>query len=166
VGDIDLDSYIGRPTAAGRITVERAPVAAFAAAVKDDKALYRDAEAAAAAGFEGIPTPPTYFFSAAQHHGRFHEEQPEDPTGGVDPLAEVMGGLLSKGGLILHGEQSFEYHRPVVAGEKLHHRGVVKDIYRKPTGERTMTFMVVEDTFTDDAGEPVLTATMNLIHRS
>jgi hypothetical protein len=29
-----------------------------------------------------------------------------------------------------------------------------------------MTFLVVENTFTDEAGEPVVTATMNLIHRS
>jgi hypothetical protein len=94
------------------------------------------------------------------------EEQPPDPTGGIDPMAEVMGGLMSKGGLILHGEQSFEYHRPVVVGEKLEHKGVVKDLYEKPTGDRTMTFLVVENTFSDEAGEPVVTATMNLIHRS
>ncbi len=29
-----------------------------------------------------------------------------------------------------------------------------------------MTFIVVEDTYRDEAGEPVLTSTMNLIHRS
>lgn len=166
MADIDLESYIGKPTAASVVTIERAPVTSFAAAVKDDKELFRDADAAAAAGFEGIPVPPTFFFSAAQNYGRFAEEQPEDPTGGDSPMAAVMGGLLAGGGLILHGEQAFTYHRPVVVGEKLHHTGVVKDIYQKPTGDRTMTFMVIEDTFTDDSGEAVLTATMNLIHRS
>ena len=32
---------------------------------------------------------------------------------------------MADGGLILHGEQAFEYHRPVVVGEKLtpHGRG-------------------------------------------
>jgi hypothetical protein len=29
-----------------------------------------------------------------------------------------------------------------------------------------MTFMVVETTYTDESGEPVVTSTMNLIHRS
>jgi hypothetical protein len=43
---------------------------------------------------------------------------------------------------------------------------VVKDVYQKVSGERTMTFMVIEDTYTDEAGEPVLTTVMNLIHRS
>lgn len=166
VSEIDFESYIGRPTGASVITVERAPVSAFARSVKDGKALYRDADAARAAGFDGIPVPPTFFFSAAQYHCRFDEEQPPDPTGGVDPMAEVMGALMTSGGLILHGEQSFEYHRPVVVGDRLHHRGVVKDIYQKPSGEHTMTFMVIEDTFTDESGEPVLTAVMNLIHRS
>lgn len=166
MGEIDFASFIGRPTAASVITIERAPVTAFAESVKDDKALYRNAEAATAAGFEGIPAPPTYTFSAAQAYGRFEEEQPPDPTEGSNPMAEVMGTLMSSGGLILHGEQSFEYHRPIVVGDKLHHRGVVKDIYQKHSGERTMTFMVIEDTYTDEAGEPVLTTVMNLIHRS
>jgi acyl dehydratase len=166
VGEIDFESYIGRPTAASVITIERATVTAFAESVKDDKALYRNAEAAAAAGFDGIPAPPTYCFSAVQNYGRFEEEQPPDPTEGSNPMAEVMGSLMASGGLILHGEQSFEYHRPIVVGDKLHHRGVVKDIYQKPSGDRTMTFMVIEDTYTDEAGEPVLTTVMNLIHRS
>ena len=42
----------------------------------------------------------------------------------------------------------------------------MKDIYQKESGGRTMTFMVVEDTYVDADGEPVLTSTMNLIHRS
>jgi hypothetical protein len=43
---------------------------------------------------------------------------------------------------------------------------VVKDLYTKQTGDRTMTFLVVETTYTDESGEPVVTSTMNLIHRS
>jgi acyl dehydratase len=162
----DYSEYIGRPTAAAVVTVERAPVAAFAASVLDDKALWRNADAAAEAGFDGIPVPPTFFFSAAESWCRHEEEQPEDPTGGDNPMAAVMGSLMANGGLILHGEQAFEYHRDVVVGEKLTHRGVVKDIYEKPTGDRTMTFMVVENTYADESGEPVITATMNVIHRS
>ena len=162
----EYGDYIGRPTAAAVVTVERAPVAAFAASVLDEKPLWSNADAAAEAGFEGIPVPPTFFFSAAESWCRFEEEQPEDPTGGENPMAAVMGALRSRGGLILHGEQAFEYHRPVVVGEKLTHTGVVKDIYEKPTGERTMTFMVIENSYVDDSGQPVITATMNVIHRS
>ncbi len=166
MGDIDFESYIGMPTADAVITIERAPVTAFAASVKDDSAVYRNADAAAAAGFDGIPTPPTYVFSAAQFFGKFEEEQPDGVPDDRNPMAEVMGGLMAGGGMILHGEQSFDYIRPVVVGEKLRLKGVVKDIYQKVSGERTMTFMVVEDTYTDGSGVAVLVSTMNLIHRS
>lgn len=166
MGEIDFDSYIGRPTSEGVVTVERATVTQFAKAVLDDKPLYRNRDAARAAGFDDIPVPPTYFFSAAQNYGQWEEEQPPDPTGGSNPMAEVMGGLMAGGGLILHGEQEFTYHRPVVVGEKLHQRGVVKDIYQKQSGDRTMTFMVIETRYTDDDGNPVVTSTMNLLHRS
>lgn len=166
MGEINFDDYIGKPTAHAMITVERAPVSAFAASVLDEKALYSDTEAARSQGFDNIPAPPTFMFSAAESWCKHAEEQPPDPTGGDNPMAAVMGGLMANGGLILHGEQAFEYHRPVVVGEKLEHKGVVKDIYEKPTGERTMTFLVVENTFSDDNGDPVVTSTMNVIHRS
>ena len=42
---------------------------------------------------------------------------------------------------------------------------VVKDVYQKATGDRTMTFMVIEDTYRDGE-ELVLTSVMNLLHRS
>lgn len=166
MAEIDFDSYIGRPTGEGVVTVERATVSSFATSVLDHNPVYRNRDVARAAGFDDIPAPPTYFFSAAQNYGQWEEEQPPDPTGGSNPMADVMGGLMSTGGLILHGEQEFTYHRPVVVGEKLRQRGVVRDIYQKATGDRTMTFMVIETTYTDDAGEPVVVSTMNLLHRS
>lgn len=166
MGDIEFSDYIGRPTADGMVTVERATVTAFARSVLDDKAVYRNLDAARAAGFDDLPVPPTYFFSAAQNWNQWEEEQPPDPTGGDNPMAAVMGGLMAGGGLILHGEQEFAYHRPVVVGEKLRARGTVKDIYQKASGERTMTFMVIETAYTDETGEPVVTSTMNLLHRS
>ncbi len=166
MADINFDDYIGKPTAHGIVTVERAPVSAFAASVLDDKAIWSDADAARAEGFSDIPVPPTFMFSAADSWCKHAEEQPPDPTDGNNPMAAVMGGLMANGGLILHGEQAFEYHRDVVVGEKLEHKGVVKDIYEKPTGDKTMTFLVIENTFTGDGGEPVITATMNVIHRS
>ena len=81
-------------------------------------------------------------------------------------MFEVMGKLYANGGMVLHGEQSFTYHQPIVAGDVLTYEGVVRDIYAKQSGDRTMTFIVVEDTYRNQAGEPVLTSTMNLIHRS
>jgi len=161
----EFDEYIGLPTSKGTLVVERAPLTNFAKAVTDDNPVYRNADAARAAGFADIPAPPTFGFSI-QNWGKFEELQPPDGTPKRQPMMEVIGGLMAKGGMVLHGEQEFVYHQPLVVGQRLTYEGVVKDIYEKATGDRTMTFMVIEDTYRDEAGQPVLTSLMNLIHRS
>jgi acyl dehydratase len=164
-GEHDFSQYIGMPTGRGTIVVERAPVSQFAKAILDENPVYQNAAVAEANGFAGIPAPPTYGF-IAQSWGKWAELQPAPDPDARQPMMEVMGGLMSKGGLVLHGEQEFVYHRPMVVGETLDFVGTVTDIYEKPTGDRTMTFMVVEDVYSDSDGEPVLTSIMNLIHRS
>ncbi|MBI2706574.1 MAG: MaoC family dehydratase N-terminal domain-containing protein [Actinobacteria bacterium] len=165
---MDRDDVVGRPTGAAKVTIERGPLAKFATAVRDGSPVYQDVAAARAAGFDDIPLPPTYAFSALQYWGKFPGDQPPDPTGGANPMMEIMGGLRSEGGgMILHGEQEFEYHRPVVAGETLTCEGKVTDFYSKESSSgKTMTFIVTEDVYRDAAGEPVLTSRMNLIHRA
>jgi acyl dehydratase len=162
---VDREAVVGRPVGAATVHVERGPVTAFANAVTDANPVYSDPEAARAAGFDAIPAPPTFTF-AAQSWGRFPEDQPEDPTGGSNPMAEIMGQLMANGGLILHGEQEFTYHQPVVVGQTLHHHGEVVDLYTKESGDRVMTFLVIENRFTDDDGQPVVTERFNLIHRA
>jgi acyl dehydratase len=159
-------SVIGKPTGAYKVRIERGPVSNFAAAVCDDNPIFRDPEAAKTAGFANIPAPPSFTF-AMQHWGRFDEDQPADPTGGDNPMHKIMGDLMSKGGLVLHGEQEFEYHRPVVVGDVLVGLGEVKDVYQKESKGRTMTFIVIETVWRDEASnDPVVTETFNLIHRS
>ena len=91
-------SVVGRKTGAYKVRVERGPVSFFAAAVQDDNPIYRDPTAAKAAGFDAIPAPPTFSF-AAQHMGKYDEEQPPDPTKGANPMHAVMGALHGDGGL-------------------------------------------------------------------
>lgn len=159
-------SVVGKPTGAYKVRVERGPVSNFAGAVLDENPIYRDPTAAKGAGFDNIPAPPTFTF-AMQHWGKFDEEQPEDPTGGENPMHKIMGQLFSKGGLVLHGEQEFEYHRPVEVGDVLVGDGEVKDVYEKESKGKTMTFIVIETVWRDEAtNEPVVTEKFNLIHRS
>ena len=159
-------SVIGKATGAYKVRVERGPVTFFARALHDDNPVFHDPSAARAAGFDAIPAPATFSF-AMQHMGRFGEEQPADPTGGVNPMHEVMGGLFAQGALILHGEQEFEYHRPIEVGDVLVGEGVVADAYEKDTGSAHMTFIVIETRWRDDAtGEPVVTERFNLIGRT
>ena len=56
----------------------------------------------------------------------------------------IMGELLGKGALVLHGEQEFEYHRPIEVGDVLDGEGRIIDIYEKDTDTATMTFVVME----------------------
>ena len=146
--------------------VERGPVAKFADAVHDGNPIYRRVDAATEAGFDDLPAPPTYAFSAMQYWGAFPGEQPPDPTGGTNPMMEIIGSLMSKGGMVLHGEQEFIYHRPIVVGDVSTGEGRVVDLYEKESKGRTMTFLVTEDVYRDERGEAVLTSRMNLIHRA
>ncbi len=158
-------SVIGAKTGAWRVTVERAPIVNFATALHDTSAVSTQPSAAAAAGFAGTPAPPTYSFVMA-HWGAYADEQPPDPSGGRNPMHTIMGDLYAKGALVLHGEQEFEYHRPIVSGDVLDGEQSITDIYEKDTAAATMTFVVMETRWTDAAtGAPVVTERFNLIAR-
>ena len=164
MADDILSTIIGTPTGTTVVTVERGQLALFANAVKDDDDAYRDPRAAAEAGLPAIPAPPTYPFVMG-NFGAYPELQTEDAPSD-NPMGAVLGPLVAKGGLILHGEQEFTYHRPVFAGDVLEGKGMVVDAYQKESKGKTMTFVVVETAWSDTAtGEPVCTSRMNIIHR-
>ena len=164
VADDILSEIIGKPTGTTVVTVERGQLALFAKAVKDENPVTRDLAAASEAGLPGIPAPPTYPFVMG-NFGVYPELQTEDAPS-ANPMAEVLGPLMAKGGLILHGEQEFTYHRPVLAGDVLVGEGTVVDAYQKESKGKTMTFVVVETAWSErSTGDPVCTSRMNIIHR-
>jgi len=165
MSDEDLKRIIGKPMSKSTVVVERGPVSNFATAVCDDSPVYRDPVAAKEAGLVAIPAPPTFPF-VMQTWGEFAELQPDDkPTG--NPMGDVLGPLVAKGGIILHGEQEFIYHRPVYVGDVLNGVGTITDAYAKESKGKTMTFVVTETVWTDErTGEPVVTSRFNVIHRS
>jgi acyl dehydratase len=161
----DLKKLIGQPMSKSTVVVERGPVANFALAVGDRNPVYRDPRAAEEAGFPAIPAPPTWPF-VMMSWGEFAEVQPTDKPK-ANAMAEVIGPLMAGGGLILHGEQEFTYHRPVFVGDVLEGEGTVVDAYAKESKGRTMTFIVIETLWKDTTnGEPVVSSKFNLIHRS
>lgn len=156
---------IGKPVPPQTVVIERGPVTNFARAVKDGNPVYADPRAAHAAGFDAIPTPPTYPF-AMHHWGTFAERQP-DGADAQHPMVAAIGELMKGGGLILHGEQEFTYHRQPLVGDVLSAHGTVRDVYEKTSSSgKTMTFIVTETQWRDEADEPVVTATMTLLHRA
>lgn len=159
-------SVIGTSTGVRRVVIERGPVAVFANAVKDPDPVYRDAKAAAEAGFDSIPVPPTYPFVMA-HWGAFSEIQPESDGEGNTAVGRILGPLLEKGGLLLHGEQEFEYFSPVRVGDVLVGESHISDVYEKVSGDHTMTFVTTETLWTHEAsGQPALVARSNTLVRT
>jgi acyl dehydratase len=165
--DMAVDtSVIGKTTSRSVVVVERQPVSNFAKAVRDDSPVYQDPRAAKAAGFGDVPAPPTWSF-AMSAWGTYPELQEDLEKVKGNPMFEIIGKLRQNGGMVLHGEQEFIYHRPIVAGDVLRGEGKVTDAYEKESKGKTMTFVVSETVWSDQkTGEPVVTAIFNLIHRS
>jgi hypothetical protein len=164
VTPVELDtSVIGAELPGAVITIERGPVTTFAGAVLDKRPEYRSAEAATSAGLRNIPMPPTFPF-AMGNWGQFEEQQPEGWDAPI-PTLGLYGELMKQGGLILHGEQEFIYHKDVVVGDVLTMTGRVKDVYQKASGDKTMTFIVSEQDYRNADGELVLTQVTTIIHR-
>src|SRR5262245_24296846 len=105
---------IGRVLSTGSATVTAEHVAAFARALGDHDPLYLDADAARRGPYGTIVAPPTYpiaFMVQAM-------------AGGMDTFMELGLNFMT----LVHGEQEFEYRRPIRAGETLTLTGRIADI--------------------------------------
>ncbi len=121
----------------------------FAQAIGETNPVFVDEAAARAAGHPGLPLPPTFLFSM--------ELDGPAPFAFIDRLGIDPGRML-------HGEQSFIYHRPAHAGEALTFTARIADIFDKKGG--ALTFVVRETKVTDAAGGPVADLTTVLVVRN
>ncbi|WP_394215673.1 MaoC family dehydratase N-terminal domain-containing protein [Brachybacterium vulturis] len=98
-------AFAGRTYPAGPVhTVSAAKIAEFARATGATSPLHTDPDAARRAGHAGVLAPPTFLVSLAQ---ATEAQYIEDPEAGID---------FSR---VVHGEETFTLHRPVVAGDQL-----------------------------------------------
>lgn len=105
-----------------RVRVDHAPVAVFARAVHDGSPIYQSVSAARDAGFDAVPAPPTFSF-VMTHGGTFADLQPPEGRGSLYAGSGDGDAVMTAGpGLYLHGEQHFEYHRPLRVGDVLEGR--------------------------------------------
>lgn len=136
--DKSLIGGAGQPVT---IHIERGKIREFARAIKDDDPFYFDEEQASReAG--GIMPPVTFLVTMAHwDDGRGRPKVPMD---------------LKR---VLHGEQEYEFLKPIHAGDVLTAVSRVADIYEKQ-GKRggTMTFVVIETEYKNDRGELVARA--------
>jgi acyl dehydratase len=129
-------------TVAG-LAVERGAVARFARAVFDPAPVFLDPAAARDRGHPAIPAPPTFTRVAYFPHNR---PDGVGTDGGFD--------LGFERGRTVHGEQAYEYERPLAVGDVLGgETELVSVSQREGSGGRTLTFGVLETTFRDDDGD-------------
>lgn len=131
-------SVIGRTGKPFTMPIEWSKVREFARAIRDPNPIYFDPELAKKE-CGGIPVPPTFLQVAA-----FWQDSESMPTVQFD---------LRR---ILHGEQEFEFFKPILVGDTLTGVARVADIYEKEGGRGgKMTFLAVETTYTNQRNEKV-----------
>ena len=117
--------------------VERGAIRRFAESIGETNPIYFEETAARAAGYRSVVAPPTF---------------PTTLRAGSD-LREGL--LLSPGKHLLQAEQSFEYARPIVAGDRLTVRSKIAGIEQRATPSGPTDVVIIEDEGRDDSGELV-----------
>ncbi len=135
---VDRTRFIGLKTEPFTADVEKGRLKFFAKAIGETDPIYSDEAAAKAAGHPTIPAPPTFLFC-------LNMEQPN-----AYALIEQMGIRVEQ---LLHGEQSFQYLKPVYAGDRLTFQTTVTNTYSKKGGE--LGFFVRDTDVKNDKGELV-----------
>ena len=139
-------SIKGKEYPAVTVTVERDDVLRFADAVGEDNPLFRDPEAARRAGYPEQLAPPTFV------------TRMQILTSAQVVLDEELGLNYS---MVVHGEQAYEWRRPVVVGDVLSAVPRIADIYAKKANE----YLVIEAEIRDARGETVVVGRTILISR-
>lgn len=130
----------------GPFPVSAQEITAFADAIGSTSAAHRDPAAARALGHADIVAPPTFAVRLAQ---QCEAQLIQDPEAGID---------FSR---VVHGEEAFTHHRPVVAGDEL--TGVLHVDRMREAGGHGMVTTRVE--LSDAVGQPVTTVTSTIVVR-
>lgn len=141
-------SLIGAVSDPFEIWVERGAIIKFAKAIGDDNPLYRDVSFARAHGYRDIVAPPTFAVSFLP---------PREPPWwwSIDRKR------------ILAGEQSFQYVRPITAGDSLICRVHFVEVIEKTGRSGKMELLVQENRGVDRIrGRPVFSHRRVAIYRA
>ena len=143
-------SAVGRTFTPVTARVEPGRLRFFLDTLGETNAVYRDETAAQATGFTAAPVPPTYLFCL---------EMMDAP----DPF-EFLTALDIDLARVLHGEQRFDYHAPVVVGDTLTFHPRVTGVTDKKGG--TMTLIVVDTPVTNQNGVHVADVSRTVVVRN
>ncbi len=139
--------YAGRVFGPGEpYEVSRVKIAEFADAIGEPSDLCRDPEAARQAGYPDVIAPPTFAIVISMASTA---KVQADPGLGLDYS------------MVVHGEQSFSYARPLHAGDVVVATTTVDSI--RAVG--SMTMMVTSTDISTTSGEHVCTARSAIVER-
>jgi acyl dehydratase len=130
-------SFIGKRSKSIPNIVERGAVKKFAEAIGDLHPIYIDEEYGKHSRYQQNIAPPTF------------------PR--VFDYGKIENFHLPNIGLI-HGEQTFEYKRPLLVGETIYCFTEIKDYYEKNGSHGFMGFLVLTDNGLDQDGNLIFTA--------
>lgn len=140
--------HIGKQLPTFLATAEAGQLRFFAKAIGETDPIYFNEQAARDAGHPGLPLPPTFLFSL----------EFQIPS---NAWRDELGIVPSR---ILHGEESFRYHRMAYAGDTLRFDVRITDIYDKKGG--ALEFVVRETQVTNQHGEHVADLRSVLVQRN
>ena len=140
-------NYLGRTfPATSPYEVSRVKIAEFAEAIGDPNPVFRDRDAAEAAGYPDVIAPPTFpVVIATAASGR----------------AVADPGLGLNYAMVVHGEQRFEYSRPLRAGDVVTAQSTISGI--REVGP--MTMLTTETQIRTVDGEHICTGFSTLVER-
>jgi acyl dehydratase len=141
---------VGRSFNPVTASVEPGRLRYFLETIGERNPVYRDKKAAQAAGYGGLPIPPTYLFCLEMMDA---ENQFE--------FLETLDIDLAR---VLHGEQSFTYHAPVCVGDVVTFRSHVTAVTDKKGG--ALTFIGVATAVTNQDGVRVADAARTIVVRN
>lgn len=130
--------------------VSRAKILEYNAAIGDTNPIHNDPDAAARLGYRDLIAPPTFpaVFVTVPIRGAL-----------ADPAWTAAAGIDAS--RVLHGEQRFEFRRPIVPGDKL----IIQAIAADASIKGNLAFLVVASRVDSERGERVLDAWSTLVLR-
>jgi len=130
--------------------VSREKISEYVGALEDRNPLHSDTGAAQQLGYRDIVAPPTFAAVFATRPFRVALADPDwVRRSTIDPSR------------ILHGGQSFEFHRPVQPGDRLIVQSIVQEVYEK----KNLVFLVLATRVNAERAGRVLDATTTLVIR-
>ncbi|MEO6879405.1 MAG: MaoC family dehydratase N-terminal domain-containing protein [Mycobacteriaceae bacterium] len=137
----------GAHPATAPYVVGREKIREFASAVGATDAIHHDLTAARGQGYTDLVAPPTFAIVLTL---KAEQDVVTHPGAGVD------------WGRVVHREQRFTHHRPVVAGDELTAQVFLADVREVAGNDLVSCRTEVQD----GVGEPVLTALSTLVVRA